>query len=90
MDAQFLYHDERSGAAAALLRYQPGAEVPEHTHTGHEHIFVLEGSQQDERGTYRAGAIVVNPPGSRHTVRSAGGCLVLIVWERPIRFAGDP
>jgi len=71
-------------AAAALLRYAPGAEVPQHEHTGYEHIFVLRGSQSDAAGTYQAGACVVNPPGTRHSVRSEGGCLVLAIWNRPV------
>lgn len=80
----------RSGApAVALLRYAPGARVPEHEHTGLETIYVLEGSQSDERGTYPAGALVLNPEGSRHTVWSGPGCVVLIQWERPVRFTSE-
>jgi anti-sigma factor ChrR (cupin superfamily) len=78
------------GPAAALLRYQPGAGVPAHEHPGHELICVLSGSQSDERGTHPAGTILVNAPGSHHTVTSADGCLVLVVWERPVEMlAGD-
>ena len=32
----------------ALLRYRPGATVPRHRHLGDEHVYVLEGAQQDE------------------------------------------
>ncbi len=70
--------------SAALLRYQPGAQVPRHRHRGYEHILVLSGSQSDERGSYGRGALVVNPPGSNHTVRSEEGCLVLIIWDHPV------
>jgi len=76
------------GSAAAFLRYQPGAKVSAHEHLGYELICVLSGSQSDERGTHPAGTFVVNPPGSRHTVESEEGCLVLAVWERPISFLG--
>lgn len=69
----------------ALLRYAPGASVPRHLHTGLETILVLEGSQSDERGTYPAGSLVLNPEGSVHSVRSDEGCVVLIEWERPVR-----
>jgi anti-sigma factor ChrR (cupin superfamily) len=79
-----LYGDEKSGRAAAMLRYAPDAEVPLHEHDGYEHIFVLEGAQEDARGVYRAGSMVVNPPGSRHRVRSPEGCTVLILWDRPV------
>ncbi len=79
----------RGGAAAAFLRYQPGAKVPAHEHPGYELIQVLAGSQTDDRGTHRAGTFVVNAPGSRHAVESAEGCLVLVVWQEPIQFVQD-
>jgi anti-sigma factor ChrR (cupin superfamily) len=79
-----LYGDETTGRAAAMLRYAPNAEVPLHEHDGYEHIFVLEGAQEDASGVYRAGSMVVNPPGSRHRVRSPEGCTVLILWDRPV------
>ena len=59
--------------------------MPLHEHEGFEHVLVLEGSQEDERGRYPAGTLVLNPPGSRHSVRSPDGCVALLVWERPIR-----
>jgi anti-sigma factor ChrR (cupin superfamily) len=73
----------RSGA---LLRYAAGAKVPRHRHEGIEHIYVLLGSQRDERGTYDAGAHVINPAGSVHAVSSPEGCVVFVVWERPNTF----
>ena len=72
--------------AVALLRYAPGASVPRHRHTGLETIMVLEGAQSDERGRYAAGALVLNPEGSEHSVWSETGCVVLIQWERPVAF----
>ena len=78
--------DGKSGASAALLRYQPGARVPLHHHPGFEVIYVVSGAQSDERGTYAAGTLIVNPPGHEHSVWSEQGCVVLIVWERPIEF----
>jgi anti-sigma factor ChrR (cupin superfamily) len=79
-----LYGDGVSGPAAALLRYQPGAEVPGHTHGGFEHILVLTGSQTDSNGEHVAGTLVINPPGTGHSVVSDGGCIVLAIWEKPI------
>jgi anti-sigma factor ChrR (cupin superfamily) len=81
-----LYGDRHKGAAAALLRYQPGAVVPGHEHQGFEHIFVLDGAQSDQNGTYAAGTLVINPPQSQHQVTSAEGCIVLVIWEQPIAF----
>ena len=77
-----IVYQVEGGASAALLRYAPGAAVPEHEHAGYEHILVLSGTQVDARGEYRPGTLVVNPPGSRHAVASPSGCVVYAVWER--------
>ncbi len=81
-----IYDQGEDGMSAALLRYAPGASVPAHEHTGLENIVVLSGSQQDERGSHEAGSIIVNLPGSRHSVHSENGCIVFIIWERQVRF----
>ncbi|MEL6554435.1 MAG: cupin domain-containing protein [Cyanobacteria bacterium J06621_11] len=79
-----LYGDGSQGPAAALLKYAPGATVPEHSHTGYEHIIVLAGSQSDDKGTYEAGTLVINSPDTHHNIVSEVGCIVLIVWEKPV------
>lgn len=79
-----LYGDGHGGPAAALLRYQPGASVPKHDHTGFEHIFILSGSQTDQNGEHEAGTLVINPPSTNHNVVSQAGCIVLAIWEKPI------
>jgi anti-sigma factor ChrR (cupin superfamily) len=86
VDILYIYRDEASGSSCALLKYQAGAEVPEHAHPGFEHVYILAGEQSDERGTYRQGSFVINPPGTAHRVWSKEGCLVLIVWQRPVVF----
>jgi anti-sigma factor ChrR (cupin superfamily) len=30
--------------------------------------------------------MVINPPGTRHNVRSADGCVVLAIWQQPVKF----
>lgn len=80
-------YEEPGGASAALLRYQPGASVPAHEHLGNEHILVLDGAQSDEYGRYPAGTLIVNRSASSHRVASPEGCVVLVIWERGIRFA---
>jgi nicotinamidase-related amidase/quercetin dioxygenase-like cupin family protein len=81
-----IYGDGTDGPAAALLRYQSGASVPWHRHTGYEHVMVLQGAQTDHNGVHPVGTVVMNPPGSRHAVVSDHGCLVLVIWERPVLF----
>lgn len=81
-----LYGGHDDGPAVALLRYQAGAAAPAHMHEGVEHIFVLQGSQEDEHGRYPAGSLLISPRGSVHHVRSSEGCVVLAIWQRPVRF----
>jgi anti-sigma factor ChrR (cupin superfamily) len=79
-----LYQNPETRSQTALLRYQPGATVPSHEHLGAEHIIVLSGSQRDHHGEYTAGTLAINPPGSDHQVSSPEGCIVLIIWEKPV------
>lgn len=72
------------GSTAALLRYQPGAQVPLHRHSGFEYILVLSGAQGDRCGDYPTGTFVINSPDSYHQVSSASGCIVLVIWEKPV------
>jgi anti-sigma factor ChrR (cupin superfamily) len=75
-----LHGEPATAGASALLRYQPGAEVPEHLHEDAEYILVLSGSQTDQNGCHTAGNLVINAKGSRHSVVSQNGCVVLAVW----------
>ena len=84
--AHWLYDEGEEGARAVLLRYEPGARVDLHEHTGYEHMFVLEGEQFDERGSYPAGSFVIQPPGTRHSPGSVGGCVALLIYEKFVRF----
>ncbi|MEM1387183.1 MAG: cupin domain-containing protein [Pseudomonadota bacterium] len=72
--------------AVAVLRYAAGARVPLHEHVGPEMIVVLDGAQSDEHGTYRSGDCVINRAGSRHSVWSDTGCVVLLNWSQSVRF----
>lgn len=74
------------GPSACLLRYQPGAKVPRHAHTGYEHILVLSGSQTDDGGTIKAGDILISPPGTDHAIVSDEGCIVLAIYQAPVSF----
>ena len=78
--------DHPDGPRSALLRYAPGTGVPRHSHAAFEYILILDGAQSDANGRHEAGTLVVNPPGTSHTVHSDVGCVVLAVWEAPVRF----
>ena len=81
-----IYGDGKSGPAAALLRYAPGARVPLHDHFDYEHIIVLRGAQSDDHGRYGAGSVLIHGDETSHAVMSEEGCVVLAIWNTPIRF----
>ena len=81
-----LYEQGDGGPTAALLRFRPGGRVPLHEHTGYEHIFVLSGSQVDENSEADTGALIINPPGTSHSILSRTGCIVLAIYEKPVKF----
>lgn len=83
-----LYGDGGAGPAAALLRYAPGACLPEHEHADYEQILVLRGSQRDEHGHYPVGTCLIHGPGTSHRVASDEGCVVLATWHAPVAFRG--
>jgi anti-sigma factor ChrR (cupin superfamily) len=64
--------------ATSVVRYEPGAVFPKHSHARGEEIFVLEGTFSDETGDYRAGTYIMNPPGSHHTPFSKEGCTLFV------------
>ncbi|MEO6098327.1 MAG: cupin domain-containing protein [Fibrobacteria bacterium] len=77
------------GYRISMVRYAPGAKVPDHLHTADEHTYVLEGSLKDSAGEHYAGSYLLSPMGSRHRVWSDRGALVLVHRLGPIRFQGS-
>src|SRR5579859_1500494 len=77
------------GPSSALLRYEPGATLERHVHTGHEHILVIQGAQIDDAGEHPVGTLIVHGPGTSHAIASPKGCVVLAVWEKPVHL-GKP
>ncbi len=69
---------EFMGEHTALVRWQPGTQFQPHRHFGGEEIFVLEGTFQDEYGTYPQGAWLRNPHMSAHQPFSVEGCTILV------------
>ena len=86
VDIYRLYGDGDTGPTAALLRFHPGGRVAPHEHMGYEHIFVLSGSQVDENTEAETGSLIINPPGTSHGILSQDGCIVLAIYERPVKF----
>ncbi|HEY2572737.1 MAG TPA: cupin domain-containing protein [Verrucomicrobiaceae bacterium] len=89
VDIHRIYGDGLAGPSAALIRFRKAARIPWHCHEGYEHILVLAGSQRDQNGRIVAGALRVHAPGSSHWVDGEEGCVVLAIYEKPVRFDHD-
>lgn len=61
-----------------LLKIDPGATSPHHSHPNGEEVFVIDGEFSDEFGTYPAGTWTRSPPGSSHAVRSEKGAILYV------------
>lgn len=83
VDIKSLHRDEAQNCHVMFMRYAPGAVIPTHRHTAVEHIFVLEGSVEDEFGACTAGNYALRPPGCVHTPGSQQGALALAISYGP-------
>ncbi len=73
-----------------LIKMDPGASVPLHSHGGQEYILVLSGSFCDEYGNYNKGDMQINDQKIKHTPVACKdeGCICLTITEREVIFFG--
>ena len=73
-----------------LIKMDPGASVPLHSHGGKEYILVLSGSFCDEFGKYNKGDIQINDQKIKHTPIACKeeGCICLSITEQDVIFYG--
>ena len=73
-----------------LIKMEPGASVPNHSHGGKEYILVLDGSFCDEYGKYSKGDIQINDQKIKHTPIACKdeGCICLSITEKDVIFFG--
>ncbi len=73
-----------------LIKMDPGASVPLHSHGGKEFILVLSGSFCDEYGIYKKGDIQINDQKIKHTPIACKdeGCVCLSITEKEVIFFG--
>jgi anti-sigma factor ChrR (cupin superfamily) len=86
-----LLFDRQSGLVTALMRFEPGAVLPDHEHVKIEQTYVLEGSLVDKEGPAKGlevkpGEFVWREPGSRHVATTPEGGLVLAMFQIPNKF----
>ena len=74
-----LQFDEMARRAPTfLLKFEAGATYPAHNHPGGEEIFVVEGDLKLGKDHLYAGDYLYTAPNNIHSVRSVGGCVVLV------------
>lgn len=90
VDMKMLMEDKETGLSTALVRFAPGATLPDHEHVELEQTFVLEGSLEDQEGAATVGNYVWRPAGSRHDAHAPNGCLALSFFLKPNKFFDTP
>jgi len=90
-EVKTLLFDPETGLVTALMRFAPGAVLPDHEHVKIEQTYVLEGKLVDKEGP--AAGLVVNPgefvwreSGSRHVACTPEGGLMLAMFQIPNKF----
>jgi Anti-sigma factor len=87
-EAKTLLFDRTTGLMTALMRFAPGAVLPDHEHVNIEQTYVLEGSLVDKEGPAKgieckAGEFVWREQGSRHVAWCPQGGLMLAIFQVP-------
>jgi anti-sigma factor ChrR (cupin superfamily) len=75
----------RKGRETSLLKFAPGASLPEEILKQRLDIFVIEGSCSDGQGHYGAHTFVRNSPGAPIHLSSTEGCTLYVKRREPIR-----
>src|ERR1700674_4001347 len=83
--------DKDSGLVTALMRFAPGAVLPDHEHVKIEQTYVIEGKLVDKEGLDAGlevgpGEFVWRPAGSRHVAWCPEGGLMIAIFQIPNKF----
>src|SRR6202022_2327212 len=85
-EAKTLLLDQKTGLMTAVMRFAPGAVLPDHEHVNIEQTYVLEGSLVDKEGPAKgieakAGEFIWRAPGSRAVAGVPEGGLMLAIFQ---------
>jgi anti-sigma factor ChrR (cupin superfamily) len=87
VEAKTLLVDRETGVVTSLMKFAPGARLPDHEHVRIEQTYVLEGSLVCGEGECKAGDYVWRPAGSRHAAWAGPqGGLMLAMFQIPNKF----
>ncbi len=86
-----LLFDKQTGLVTALMKFAPGATLPDHEHVKIEQTYVLEGRLVDKDGPVKGlsvgvGEFVWREAGSRHVAWTPEGGLMLAMFQIPNKF----
>ncbi len=73
-----------------LLKFEPGATYPPHSHPAGEEVFVLEGEISFGKHHLKAGDYLYTPPGGKHAVWSKAGCVLLLIVPEEVVILSKP
>ena len=90
-EVKTLLFERETGLVTALMRFAPGATLPDHEHVRIEQTYVLEGKLVDKEGPVVGlevgkGEFVWRDAGSRHSAWCPEGGLMLAIFQVPNRF----
>jgi anti-sigma factor ChrR (cupin superfamily) len=90
-EAKTLLIDRETGLVTALMKFAPGAVLPDHEHVKIEQTYVLEGKLVDKEGPDAGlevgpGEFVWRPAGSRHVAWAPEGGVMLAMFQIPNKF----
>src|SRR5262249_32412605 len=90
-EVKTLLFDRETGLVTALMRFAPGAVLPDHEHVKIEQTYVLEGKLVDKEGPaagleVKPGEFVWRESGSRHVAWTPEGGLMLAMFQIPNKF----
>jgi anti-sigma factor ChrR (cupin superfamily) len=90
-EAKTLLFDRESGLVTALMKFAPGAVLPDHEHVHIEQTYVLEGSLVEKEGPDAGievgpGEFVWRPAGSRHSAWAPKGGTFIAMFQIPNKF----
>ena len=90
-EVKTLMADPKTGLMTALMRFAPGAVLPDHEHVNIEQTYVLEGRLVDKDGPAagieaKGGEFIWREPGSRHSAWTPEGGLMLAIFQVPNKF----
>ena len=71
LEAKTLMENKATGMSTVLMRWAPGAKLPDHEHVAIEQTYVIEGSFRDHDGICRAGNCTM--PENRATFHPSPG-----------------